>query len=185
MTSAFFIIISFCGTAAASEPFLGQIKMFAFSFAPVGYTKCDGQILPINQNQSLYALLGSIYGGDGRVTFALPDMRGRMVLHNGGSGPPYLSQKDGAEYHVLTLAEMPSHTHGVNAVDAAGDFTSPAGNIWASLDGYKLYSSGDNPVTMSGLAIANAGGGQSHNNMPPYLVINYSIATTGLWPSRP
>ena len=150
---------------------------------------CDGQILPINQYQSLFSLLGTTYGGDGRTSFALPDLRGRMVLHQGNSGTigstnHTLGQKSGEENHYLQTSEMPQHKHTANASTDTADDTDPDGSVWASQDCNDLYSSGDGDVNMHSSAIANNGGGQGHDNMPPYTTLNYCIAIQGLFPSR-
>jgi len=164
-----------------SEPFLAEIRMVGFNFAPRGWAFCDGQILPINQNQSLYSLLGTTYGGDCRTSFALPELRGRAPLHVGNGHQQ--GQKAGEEGHTLGLHEMPAHGHTVAASnnDAVGD--DPDGNILArpGANEYAAFSSGQN---MGAAMVANAGGGQAHNNMQPYLAVNFCIALQGLFPSR-
>lgn len=166
----------------ASEPFLGQIEYYAFNFAPRGWAKCDGQILPINQNQSLYSLLGTTFGGDGRTSFALPDMRGRVPVHPNDSFR--LGQKAGEETHSLSIAEMPSHTHQLQGTTNTGTQTSSTGNTLAFDPPDETYSDATPNVTMHSNSIATTGIGQGHNNMPPYLVINCSIALRGQFPSR-
>lgn len=189
--------------ATASEPFLGQIKVFGFNFAPRGWALCEGQILPINQYQSLYSLLGTTYGGDGRTTFALPDLRGRAPVHPGSS--IVLGQSSGSPTNTLTVANMPNHTHSLQLVSpvsatlfASGvngnqnapsnhslapggsrtmDFQSAAPDVLMSAD--SLVVTNDIAATVD-----SAGAGQSHNNMQPYLAVNYSIAIQGLFPSR-
>ncbi len=169
-----------------SDPFIGQIQAFGFNFAPRNWAKCDGQLLPISQNQALFSLLGTIYGGDGRTTLALPDLRGRAPIHQ-GNGPGLSSrtigQKGGAETHTLTAAQMPNHFHGVQVTSEVGDQTSPTNAKPATAnDGESNYSaSNENTVANS---TTNTGGNQSHNNMPPYLVINFCIALQGVYPSR-
>lgn len=174
---------------AETEPFLGEIMPVGFNFCPRGWATCDGQILPINQYQSLYSLLGTTYGGDGRTTFALPDLRGRMVLHQGSSGTSgstnhTLGQRSGDEIHAITSSEIPQHKHTVNASTHPADNRSPLESVWASQDCNGFYSTGDGNVNMSSAAIAHTGEGQAHENMPPFLTINYCIAIQGLFPSR-
>ncbi len=165
----------------ASEPFLGEIMMVGFTFAPRGWAFCDGQLLPINQNQSLYSLLGTTYGGDGRTSFALPDLRGRMAMHMDGSHP--WGQKSGSETIFLTAAQIPSHTHTLQAQSAEGDTYEPEGTSLAYDRRDDQYSTSAPNVDMRAGSIANVGG-QGHENMPPFLVINHCIALTGLFPSR-
>jgi microcystin-dependent protein len=170
-----------------SEPFLSEIKMFGFSFSPRGWALCDGQILPINQNQALFSLLGTTYGGDGRTTFALPDLRGRTPVHF-GSGPgwnPALGSRGGEETVSLTTAQIPSHTH--NLVATGDGANSPAPNdqfLAQSTATDPLYAGATDLVAMDGQAVANAGGGQGHANMQPYLTLNFCIALQGVFPSR-
>ena len=169
-----------------SEPFLAEVRMVGFNFAPRGWAFCDGQILPINQNQSLYSLLGTTYGGDGRTSFALPDLRGRTPIHVGsdGSGPfRSLGQKSGEETHTLSAAEMPQHTHNVEASSTLVNDASPIGHIMG--DNLSTpYASRSNIVNMASGVIANVGGSQSHENMQPFLAVNFCIALQGLFPSR-
>lgn len=164
-----------------SEPFLAEIRMVGFNFAPRGWAFCDGQILPINQNQSLYSLLGTTYGGDGRTSFALPDLRGRTPIHKDSEHP--LGQKDGAETITLTSAQIPSHSHALNASRTAGDSRSSANNVLASSALYRPYDAGRSVSIRSG-SITNTGGNQAHNNMQPYSTIGFTIALQGLFPSR-
>lgn len=169
-----------------SEPFLAEIRIVGFNFAPRGWAFCDGQILPINQNQSLYSLLGTTYGGDGRTSFALPDMRGRTPIHVGAStnGTNHTQgQKSGEETHTLTTAEMPTHTHVARGASVPADNTDPTGRVLADTAG--LYGAPDaNTLTMAADNLANTGGGQGHNNMQPYLTLNFCIALQGLFPPR-
>lgn len=168
-----------------SEPFLAEIRMVGFNFAPRGWAFCDGQILPINQNQSLYSLLGTTYGGDGRTSFALPDLRGRAPLHvgssNGTSFP--LGQKTGEETHTLAANEMPQHQHVTQGSDTAGNVSTPSGNVLGREVG-NPYGQASNLTPMNSATVANVGGGQAHNNMQPYLALNFCIALQGLFPSR-
>ena len=172
-----------------SEPFLAEVKMVGFNFAPRGWAFCDGQILPINQNQSLYSLLGTTYGGDGRTSFALPDLRGRVPMHVGNDGGGHtvqLGQKSGEETHTLASNEMPQHTHGAFASSDGVTQASPSGNSLgvpgASIG--NIYRPSGTSVNLSSAAVSNDGGGQAHENMQPYLVVNFCIALRGLFPSR-
>ena len=172
-----------------SEPFVGEIRMFAGNFAPRGWAFCDGQLLAVNQNDALFSLLGTIYGGDGRTTFGLPDLRGRIPIHAGtgpGLSPRRLGSKGGAENVTLTTNQLPNHNHAMQAVAAAGNATSPQGAHLANAAGGNPFL---NPATstttnMSGSAVGNAGGGQSHTNLMPTLCVNFIIALFGIFPSR-
>ncbi len=166
-----------------SEPFLAEIKIVGFNFAPRGWAFCDGQILPINQNQSLYSLLGTTYGGDGRTSFALPGLRGRTPLHPGADGVT-LGQKTGEERHALSIAEMPAHTHTAQASSAVGDNPIPGGRVLADTAPAEVYHGDENRVAMRAGTVANAGSSQGHENMQPYLTLNFCIALQGLFPSR-
>jgi microcystin-dependent protein len=169
-----------------SEPFLAEICIVGFNFAPRGWATCDGQLLPINQNQSLFSLLGTVYGGDGRTTFALPDLRGRTPIHVDAAHGQ--GQKAGEETHMLSENEMPSHTHALQASDASATQPGPTDSLLArpSLSIGAVYSTPAQAqdVSLSALAIADKGGGQGHNNMQPYLALNFLIALQGLFPSR-
>ena len=170
-----------------SEPFLAEIRIFGFNFAPRGWALCDGQILPINQNQSLYSLLGTTYGGDGRTTFALPDLRGRVPIHVGASdGRNYqLGQKAGEETHTLSVSEMPQHGHAAQASSAGADSPLAANDVLATTSAVDIYV--DNPSSLAAMrnaAIRPAGGSQAHENMQPFLALNFCIALQGLFPSR-
>lgn len=165
-----------------SEGFLGEIRPFAFNFPPRSWAQCDGQLLPIAQNQSLYSLLGTVYGGDGRTTFALPDLRGRTPIqpddsiHTGGRG--------GEEQVSLTVAQIPNHEHSLNASSDAATTNVPTGQVLAQSSGGNLYGAAQNLVSMSPTALAHAGTGQGHDNMQPYTVLNFCICIQGLYPSR-
>ncbi len=169
-----------------SEPFLAEIRMVGFNFAPRGWAFCDGQILPINQNQSLYSLLGTTYGGDGRTSFALPDLRGRTPVHvgssNGNSHP--LGQKSGEETHTLAANEMPQHTHQLQASNSVVNAQTPIGNVLGDNLAAPYSSTLSEMVNMASSVIPNVGGGQAHDNMQPYLAVNFCIALLGLFPSR-
>jgi microcystin-dependent protein len=170
-----------------SEPFLAEVRIVGFNFAPRGWAFCDGQILPINQNQSLYSLLGTTYGGDGRTTFALPDLRGRVPIHVGRSngGPVHtLGQKSGEETHTLSVSEMPQHTHEARASATDGNTVNTTGSILArTTQGIYEQGAGNLVETRAG-TITNVGGSQAHNNMQPYLAVDFCIALRGLFPSR-
>lgn len=171
-----------------SEPFLAEVRIVGFNFAPRGWAFCDGQILPINQNQSLYSLLGTTYGGDGRTTFALPDLRSRTPIHVGrsnGGGEHRLGQKSGEETHTLSAAEMPQHKHSVSASTDNNTSADPSGLSYSKARErtYATYDAAQ-AVAMAPGILPNVGGGQPHNNMQPYLTLNFCIALQGLFPSR-
>lgn len=169
-----------------SEPFLAEIRIVGFNFAPRGWAFCDGQILPINQNQSLYSLLGTTYGGDGRSSFALPELRGRTPVHKGDGYN--LGQRGGQETVTLTTAEIATHTHSLKATSNPGEGRNPLGAaMLADPQGsdliYGNYTLADR-TTLHSNTISNAGGGQAHTNMQPFLTLSYCIALQGLFPSR-
>lgn len=166
-----------------SEPFLAEVKLFGFNFPPRGWAHCDGQILPIDQNQSLYSLLGTTYGGDGRTSFALPDLRGRTCMHVGGGHT--LGERAGQETHSLSVNEIPSHTHQLTAYSEVANANQATGNRYgqATLPIYHPLS-GDNTVNMNTDTVGNTGSGVGHDNMQPYLTVNFCIALRGLFPSR-
>lgn len=165
------------------EPHLGEIQWIAFDYAPRGWAFCNGQLLPINQNQALFSLLGTYYGGDGRVNFALPDLRGRVIVGANGSWP---GQRGGEQAHTITHNEMPPHTHRYAVSDHRGTTPDPGGAAGAFLaSGETAYTA---PAAANGVfhpaAVGNAGGSQPHTNMQPYLTLNAVIALVGLFPSR-
>ena len=164
-----------------SEPFLAEVRIVGFNFAPRGWAFCDGQILPINQNQSLYSLLGTTYGGDGRTSFALPDLRGRTPLHVGNGHSQ--GQKSGEETHTLAANEMPSHEHVAQASSANATAGTPSGNVLARSTS-PLYAAPAGLTNLNALSVSHVGGGQAHDNMMPYLALNFCIALQGLFPSR-
>jgi microcystin-dependent protein len=163
-----------------AQPFLGEVRIISFSFAPKGWAFCDGQLLPINQNQALFAILGTTYGGDGRVTFALPDLRGRTPVHVGNG--IILGGRSGETAHTLIISEMAFHTHRPVGSSNPASSPTPAGNLWAT-DPNNPYSPTAN-TTMNPADILQAGGSQPHENMPPYLVLGFIIALQGIFPSR-
>lgn len=163
-----------------ATPFIGEIKIISWNYAPKGWAFCNGQLLPINQNQALFSILGTTYGGDGRTTFALPDLRGRTPLHTGNGF--ILGQAGGEEAHTLSNSEMPAHNHFAVASSNAADLNTPVGNFWASA-GQQVYSPTLN-AAMRANAVAPVGGSQPHNNLSPLLVLNFVIALVGIFPSR-
>lgn len=175
--------------AQATEPFLGQIAFVPYNFVPKNWAPCNGQLLPISQNQALFALLGTTYGGNGTTTFALPDMRGRVLVHEGQApgGPTNytMGQIGGAESVTLQVTQMPPHSHTINAVTSEGNQNSPANNLPAetkALD--KEYSDANANITMKSTMINPTGGGQPHENRPPFLTLKCIIALQGIFPSQ-
>ena len=164
-----------------SEPFLAEVRIVAFNFAPRGWAFCDGQILPINQNQSLYSLLGTTYGGDGRTSFALPDLRGRSCMHVGEGHRQ--GEKGGEETHTLDNNEVPEHDHAFQSSSLDGNSPVPTGNVLARTVG-QIYHDPTNLVDMKSDGVTRVGGTQAHDNMQPYLAVNFCIALQGLFPSR-
>ena len=170
-----------------AEPFIGEIRMFAGNFAPRGNSFCDGQLLAISQNDALFSLLGTTYGGDGRTTFALPDMRGRIPLHVGtgpGLSPRALGSKGGTEKENISIGQLPSHTHPMHGTTENGPAANPDGNALATSVVLTPYFDGPQDQNMAASAIAGTGGGGTHTNIAPYLAINYIIALFGIFPSR-
>ena len=172
------------------DPFVAEIRVFPFNFAPKGWAFCDGQILPLSQNTALFSLLGTTYGGDGKSNFALPDLQGNAPMHP-GQGPGLslhdLGETGGSETVTLLQSEMPSHSHGVTAFAGAGNRLTPAGNSLARESGATSYvPSNPTPalVNMSNNAVSVQGGGLPHNNMQPYLTLNFCIALQGVYPPR-
>ena len=171
-----------------SEPFVGEIRMFAGNFAPRGWAFCDGQLLAVSQNDALFSLLGTIYGGDGRTTFGLPDLRGRLPIHS-GTGPGLsarrLGAKGGAEKVTLTVNQLSSHRHDWRASGSAATERLPTNAVYAqhgASDFYRTNSAQD--VNMNSGVVGNVGGSQSHTNLMPFLCIHFIIALVGIYPSR-
>ena len=164
-----------------SEPFIGELKLFSFGFAPRGWALCNGQLLPINQNQALFSLLGTNYGGDGRTTFALPNLQGRVPVHVGNGLS--LGQAAGEVSHALVSPELPTHTHLVNGSPNTATVVSPTGNYLATSPGNDYVAPPGN-TTLMAATLSNAGGSQPHDNMSPYLVLNICIALQGIFPSQ-
>jgi len=165
-----------------AEPFLSEIRLMSFSFAPKGWALCNGQLLPINQNQGLFSLLGTTFGGDGRVNFALPDLRGRTPIHV-GSGHT-LGERGGEEAHTLSIAEVPTHTHPLNATTAQATTNTPTSSLVpAQSIASQLYGGASNLQPMAPDMLANVGGSQAHLNMQPFLTVSFCIALQGIFPS--
>ena len=166
-----------------AEPFLSEIRIFSFGFPPKGWATCDGQLLPINQNQALFSLLGTTYGGDGRVNFGLPNLQSRAPMHM-GSGHT-LGERGGEQGHTLSISEIPTHTHSAIATTAAGAQPVPADAFLGVDTTANPYLAPDsNLAAMASATLANVGGSQAHLNMQPFLVLNFSIALQGIFPSQ-
>lgn len=168
-----------------AEPFLSEIRILSFPFAPKGWALCNGQLLPINQNQALFSLLGTTYGGDGRVNFALPDLRGRSPVHAGDGIT--LGERGGEEAHVIGIGEMPQHQHRVRASADLANSAVPAGALTAAKrrGGVDLYGpAGTANVALHPAVMSGTGGSQPHLNMQPYTTLNFVIALQGIYPSR-
>lgn len=165
-----------------AEPFLAEIRLCSFSFPPKGWALCNGQLLPINQNQALFSLLGTTYGGNGSTTFALPDLRGRRAIQDRAGYT--LGQVGGEEAHTLSLAELPTHRHVMTCASDLGNQESPVGGYLASSSVDVPYAAPNGPSQQaSATALAHIGGSQAHENRPPFLVLNYIIALQGIFPS--
>jgi len=172
----------------SDAPFIGEIKIFCGNFAMVGHAFCAGQLIAISQNSALFSLIGTTYGGDGVNTFGLPDLRGRVPVHMGtgnGLSTRVIGQVSGTENVTLISSQLPVHTHSLSANVATGNSTNPAGNFWAAQPALTQYAAAPTGASnMKANAITNAGGNQPHYNMGDYIVVNYVIATEGLFPSR-
>ena len=164
-----------------AEPFLSEIRLFSFEFAPKGWALCNGQLLPINQNQALFALLGTTYGGNGQTNFALPNLQGRVPMHFGSGFT--LGQNGGQTSHTLTISEMPQHLHFLRATNNDATTNVGTGNVFGKTL-QLTYSSPTQLATMSPQTVSNVGGSQAHTNMQPYLVLNFCIALQGIFPSQ-
>jgi microcystin-dependent protein len=167
-----------------AEPFLSEIRIMSFGFAPKGWAMCNGQLLPINQNQALFSLLGTTFGGDGRVNFALPNLQGKTPIHSGSGFT--LGQTGGEQAHTLTLGELPTHIHALQASNTNGDAPVPAaaqGNVLAA-NASALYNPPNHPlVPLNAGSVTPVGGSQAHQNMQPFLALNFCIALQGIFPS--
>ena len=164
-----------------AEPFLGEIRLVSFGFPPKGWALCNGSLLPINQNQALFSLLGTTYGGDGRVNFGLPDLQGRTPIHMGNGHTQ--GERGGEQAHTLTLSEVPQHTHTAAGTPNTPSASAPAGNLWA-VSSSNPYTNATPNTALAPQAIGAAGGSQAHLNMAPFLVLNYVIATSGIFPTQ-
>jgi len=164
-------------------PFMSEIRIMSFNFAPRGWAQCNGQFLPINQNQALFSLLGTTYGGNGQTTFALPDLRGRVPIHFGNGHP--LGERAGAETHTVTASEMPQHAHAVRATTRAATTSTPSPSVQlARSSGANLYGAATNLVAFAADAASTVGGSQPHTNMQPILTLNFCICLQGIFPSQ-
>lgn len=164
-----------------AEPFLAEIKIVSFNFPPKGWASCNGQLMPINQNQALFSLLGTTYGGDGRVNFALPNLQGCAATHVGMG--LMLGERGGEPTHTLQINELPQHTHFVNASSAPATTQDPTGNLLATAAGI-VYNNSAGLTNLAPSSVSNTGGSQAHENMQPSLVLNFVIALQGIFPSR-
>jgi microcystin-dependent protein len=160
---------------------MGEVKVISWNFAPRGWAFCNGALLPINQNQALFSILGTTFGGDGRTNFALPDLRGRTPVHV-GSGT-IIGQAAGEEFHTLTMSEMPAHLHPMSGIQGDGTVALPGGNFLAAA-GSQPYHGFTSPVTMDLASISNVGSSASHENRSPFLVLNFIVCLQGIFPSQ-
>jgi len=167
-----------------AEPFLAELRIFSFNFAPKGWAQCNGQLLPINQNQALFALLGTQFGGNGQTNFALPNLQDRVPMHVNGGFPPNPGTTGGEAAHTLTMQEMPMHTHYLQGSQSAADQVVPTGNVFATAgtNAYNKVQPGATPLLPA--TIGNTGGSQAHENRSPYIALNVCIALQGIFPSR-
>lgn len=169
-----------------AQPYVGEVRLFAGNFAPAGWMFCDGQLLPISENETLFQLIGTTYGGDGESTFALPDLRGRVPVHQ-GAGPGLqsyvLAESGGAEQVTLTPAQIPAHTHALRGNTAVGTGSAPGNAVLAATGTVNSYGSGTPDQAMTAGALSAVGGSQPHSNMAPFLAVNYIISLFGIFPS--
>src|SRR5207247_2589634 len=164
-----------------AEPFLSEIRIMSFGFAPKGWALCNGQLLPINQNQALFSLLGTTYGGDGRVNFGLPNLQSRAPIHMGGGHT--LGERGGEQAHTLTISETPQHLHNLQAQPAAANSADPSNSVLSDIP-TKGYGAPANLLPLAATSVTNVGGSQAHLNQQPFLVLNFSIALQGIFPSQ-
>jgi microcystin-dependent protein len=170
-----------------ADPFVAEIRPFGFNFAPKGWAQCNGQLLPISQNTALFSLLGTFYGGDGKSTFALPNLQGSAPMNQGQSGGTserFIGEMSGAETVTLLQSEMPVHPHSLNAVESTATTRQPPNQMFAVGEAMSFYSSGPANTTMNPNMLTMVGGGLPHNNVQPYLVVNFCIAMQGVFPPR-
>lgn len=164
------------------QQFLGEIKIVSFGFAPQGWAQCNGQLLPINQNQALFSLLGTMYGGNGQNNFALPDLRGQTPIHQGPQNT--IGTKGGEQAHTLAMGEMPSHTHFAQATSVAATAVIPSASLVLGQPPFEIYRPPSSLAPMIAGTVGNVGGGQAHQNMQPFLTLTFCIALQGIFPSR-
>jgi len=164
-----------------AQPYVGEIRIFAGNFAPAGWAFCDGSLQPISENETLFQLIGTTYGGDGQSTFALPDLRGRLPIHQGNGY--VLAETGGAESVTLTVQQIPSHTHPMLASTLTGTQNGATGNVLASGSSISLYRIGTPTAPLAPQTIGLTGGSQPHDNMQPYVCVNYIISLFGIFPS--
>ena len=164
-----------------AEPFLSEIRIVSFNFPPKGWAFCNGQLLPINQNQALFSLLGTTYGGNGQTNFALPNFQGKVPIHTGNGHT--LGETGGEQAHTITISELPAHTHVLNGTSNAANSLTPAGGLLANTAPSELYNSSE-PGAMTPSAISNIGGSQAHLNMQPFLALSFCVALQGIFPSQ-
>src|SRR5947199_1136748 len=167
-----------------SQPFMGEIKIISWNFAPRGWAFCNGQLLPINQNQALFSLFGTMYGGNGQTNFALPDLRGRVPLHVGGGSFTTQGQASGESAHTLTISEMTQHLHVAQGFSQNGDQVVPTGNVLSVITGLYGGPGSGNLTALAPGSISNTGGSPPHENRMPYLVLHFVVALSGIFPSR-
>lgn len=170
-----------------AEPFVGEIRMFAGNFAPRGWALCDGQLLAVSQNDALFSLFGTIYGGDGRTTFGLPELRGRVPVHAGsgpGLTPRILGSKAGTENESVSIASLTAHTHAYQASTNIADESAPTGNVLAQAPVASTYFPTTPTVALAGTTVSSVGGSQSHPNVMPFLCVNFIVALFGVYPTR-
>ena len=165
-----------------ADPFLGEIRIMSFGYAPKNWALCNGQLLPISQNMALFSLLGTTYGGDGRVNYALPNLQGRVPIHTGSGFT--LGQRGGEQAHTLSISEIPTHTHTLNATSVNGDVVIASGNQLAGSPTQLYHTPDGNLAAMNPASVTNVGGNQAHLNMQPFLVLTFCIALLGVFPSQ-
>lgn len=165
-----------------AQPYVGEIRIFAGNFAPAGWKFCDGQLLPISENETLFQLIGTTYGGDGQSTFALPDLRGRLPLHQGNGR--ILAETAGTEEVTLTLNQIPNHTHSLLASTAFAGDSNPFQRLTATSTGASIYGGTGAPVPLNAQALQPTGGSQPHSNLMPFLCVNFIISLFGIFPSQ-
>jgi len=164
-----------------AQPYVGEVRMFAGNFAPAGWMFCEGQLLPISENETLFQLIGTTYGGDGQSTFALPDLRGRLPIHQGNGF--ILAETGGAEEITMTVSQIPAHSHALLASSSASSLTDPGGNVSAQSGTFDQFQTTPGTTPMAPQSVASTGGSQPHTNFQPYLCVNFIISLFGIFPS--